>query len=338
MTKLQILFGFLTSFLCVQQAMALEIQEYNNCCDASAAVVIPGTKYFLVGNDENAVMTAYKLGQSKPIDKKVNLAKRISGITEDTEMEIEAATTIGETSYWISSHSRKKGGKLDTGRHWLFALKLGMDGNNVEAKLIGEPYRNLLKDLVNDSRYKEFNLEDFSKQIDPTRMPKTATAFNIEGMTVWQNKKLLVGLRAPLDASQKAILVSIENPKELMDGKPVVFGDPVRLKLGGVGVRSIEYIPELKKYYIVSGPFDRASGFHLFSWNGDPGSDPKEVRYDFGNLNPEALFSFPGSKTLQLLSDDGKVKAKYDGKDLECGEALSKGLPVHFRAVSIQAP
>ena len=154
---------------------------------------------------------------------------------------------------------------------------------------------------------------------------------------MWQGDKLLVGLRAP-SADTLAILVPIENPNEVIQGSPIKIGDPVTLDLGGMGVRSIEYVESTKKYYIVAGPWDRSAGFHLFSWSGERKDTPIELRTtDFANLNPEALFTFPGSTDLHVLSDDGKFTDKYGKKELECGKALLKGLPVHFRAITIPA-
>ncbi|MEA2561014.1 MAG: hypothetical protein QOH06_2518 [Acidobacteriota bacterium] len=68
---------------------------------------------------------------------------------------------------------------------------------------------------------------------------------------------------------------------------------------------------------IVAGAFDDSPDFQLFLWN--PAKPPKRVDTDLSGIRPEGivLFSNRPDEAL-LLSDDGGVIVKFDGKDTEC--------------------
>ena len=98
----------------------------------------------------------------------------------------------------------------------------------------------------------------------------------------------------------------LESAPDLLSGRKAKFGAPVRLDLGGNGVRSIERVGS--EYFIVADPPADDGRFKLYQWSGEANSAPSAVMHiDFHDLRPEALFAVPGTHRLQVLSDDGGI-------------------------------
>jgi hypothetical protein len=166
------------------------------------------------------------------------------------------------------------------------------------------PAKGLLDDLRADPQYKSFN---FGKEVAPEDQGGT----NIEGLASWRGDQLLIGFRNPIPdiPDDQALLAPLVNPAEVIQGKHARFGAPIRLDLGGRGVRSIEYLPREGAYLIVAGPFGDQGIFSLYRWCGDPTHAPELIKEaDFAPLHPEALVALPGREIL-LLSDDGDEPA-----------------------------
>lgn len=305
--------------------------EFIGTCDASAAIPLTGSK-FVVAGDENSLLNIYDWkhpGEGERID----LTKVIPGLKEEVELDLEAATKIGDTTYWISSHSRTKKGELDLRRHIFFALKFNSKGKRTKAILVGKPYTHLLKDLVNAKEFKSYRFEDFSSKLDNARRGEGRAGFNIEGMSTWRGKELLLGLRGPLDG-KLAILIPLKNPSDVVTGKEPRFGKPIKLDLDGYGIRAIEYIPSLGAYAILTGSVSENQGYGVYLWSGDKNDTrPKEIKgINFSDkFNPEAVFYLPGSESIYILSDDGNQK--YHG--IKCKDIEASGQVVFFRALKI---
>ena len=175
---------------------------------------------------------------------------------------------------------------------------------------VGVPYRDLLKDLKNDPDLDEFKLDQAAE-----KAPEDEDGLNIEGLAATPRGHLLIGFRNPIRKGQ-ALLVSLENPDEVIHEKRAKLGKPIALDLGKRGVRSIEYWPAARQYLIVAGAYDDRRDFRLFRWSGDRIDKPQEVKgVDFGSLNPEALFlaSEGDQERVLVLSDDGGVL--FDGRE-----------------------
>ncbi len=120
----------------------------------------------------------------------------------------------------------------------------------------------------------------------------------------------MIGFRNPIPG-RKALLVSLENPQAVIDGKEKPkLGQPILLDLGGLGIRSIEYSDAKKTYFIIAGPYDNNDGFQLYQWSGKPSEAPGLINgIDFQGLHPETLVVYPEEMTgIQILSDDGRKK------------------------------
>ena len=315
-------------------AGAIAQVEYRGMCDASAAVGL-GTSHFVVADDESDVLRIYKRGAPMPVasvDLTDHLRNRAAN-GETSEADIEGAAKIGSRIYWISSHARKgKDGTVDTHRQRFFATEVVGGANPPSVKAVGAAYEFLLKNLLADSR--------FAPLVEAAALgPETERGLNIEGLAATADGKLLIGFRNPRPGG-KALVVPLLNPAPVVDsGAAPVFGDLVRLDLGGRGIRSMERLEN--EFVIAAGPHGPADSnavqpaFALFRWSGVADQSPRFVRaLDAGTQRAEALFVDEDANELVILSDDGDEPV--DGRDCK-----HKKVPVEkksFRSRTIPLP
>jgi len=274
-------------------ASAQQITTYNGPCDASAAVALDAT-HFIVGDDEHNTLHVYRQGQPAPVAA-LNLANFL-GTAADEESDIEGAAAIGSRIYWITSHGRNSKGKARPARQRFFATEV-VPGQPPTVKPVGQAYANLLRDMLTAETLKPYRLDEAAR-----RPPEADGGLNIEGLAVTADGKLLIGLRNPLP-QQRALIIPLDNPGDVITGQPARFGEPFELDLGKRGIRSIERIGT--GYLIVAGPTGDQGSFALFRWSGRRDDMPTLVAgIDLRDLRPEALFAIGGNR-VQLLSDDG---------------------------------
>lgn len=316
----------------VQAWGAPVVLEHTGMCDASAAVAI-GSGRFVVANDEDNVLRLYEASQSGAVIAFQDIG-RFLDLSEGGEADIEGAARLegATTVYWITSHGRNKNNKFKPNRLRFVALDIQTVGKELKIARVGSPAKNLLDILRNDQRYQPFTL---GKEVAPEEKGGT----NIEGLASWRSDQLLIGFRNPILPDGKALLAPLANPAEVIQGTPAKFGDPVRLDLGGRGVRSIEYLPREGAYLIVAGPFDDdkegKTGFRLFRWCGDPGHAPEPIAgTDLSSLRPEALVALPNHEIL-LLSDDGDAPA---GSGKNCKDLKDHPEQQKFRSLRLALP
>ena len=278
------------------QAGAQPVLTYQGPCDASAAVALVA-EHFVVGDDEHNTLYIYRRGQAQAIAS-LNLSKFLD-TGADRESDIEGAAAIGQRIYWITSHGRDGKGSARPARHRFFATEV-LPGNPPALKPVGERYTRLLHDMEESAVLKPYKLGDAARL--------TAEAdggFNIEGLAATPAGTLLIGLRNPLP-QQRALLIPLENPGEVIAGQRARFGPPIELDLGQRGIRSIERVGE--SYLIAAGPPADSGSFALFRWSGRPGDAASPLTgIKLDDLRPEALFAIPHTSQVQLLSDDGGV-------------------------------
>ncbi len=299
-------------------ASAQAISTYDGPCDASAAIALDADR-FVVGNDEDNILRIYRRGRPAPTDA-LDLT-RFLDVRRNQEADIEAAAVIGTRAYWITSHGRNSAGKAQPSRHRIFATDL-RPGSAVALEPVGKPYTHLLRDLEEAESLEPYHLSDAARLA-----AEAQGGLNIEGLAATPDGRLLIGFRNPVPG-QRALIVPLENPAEVIEGKRAKLGTPVELDLGGRGIRSIELVgPE---YLIVAGPAADVGTFVLYRWSGRPGDAATPVpAADLGTLRPEALFAVPQAARVQLLSDDGGVR--FAG--IEC-----KALPMQrqsFRSLTL---
>jgi Protein of unknown function (DUF3616) len=274
---------------------------FTGTCDASGAVAL-SRDLFVVADDEDNVLRIYDANRGGAPLSSSDIAgalpiEAVAGKKRSAkrpEIDIEAATRIGDVALWITSHGRSSSGKERPERLFLFGTTAPATAGPLE--VIGVPYVSLLDDLSADARFSAFELGEAS-----THAPKTAGGLNIEGLTARPDGAVLIGFRNPLPHG-RALLVVLLNPLDVVRGEPARIGDPILLDLGGLGIRSLAWWHA--RYLIVAGPVADQGGFRLFLWTGEGQAHPLDG-VDLSGLHPEAFFTPEDRDRVLLLSDDG---------------------------------
>jgi hypothetical protein len=280
---------------------------FTGACDASGAVPV-SEQQFVVADDEDNLLRVYDAGRggaplhSTDLSAQVPLRKEDRGPAKSRnkkpkkapEFDLEAATRLGDTAYWLTSHGRNSKGKQRLERFIFFATTLPRAGE--PATLLGRPYVSLLDDLLAFEALRDFDLQTASE-----RAPKEPGALNVEGLTAMANGGgVYIGFRNPLPRG-RALIVPLLNPRKVIAGGAAQLGPPVLLDLGGLGIRALSWWRG--RYLIVGGPFGDGGGSRLYSWTGRGPATTLPI--DLEGLNPEGFFTPEERDEIMLLSDDG---------------------------------
>lgn len=280
---------------------------FTGTCDASAALGVSGD-LFVVANDEDNLLRFYRFSQPGQPLQTFDLKPWFTDKRKAPEADLEAATQLGDTVFFITSHGRNSSGKPAPARQRLFALTLTETNGTATVQRVGQIYTNLVADLATDARYAPFELTDAAEL-----SPKASGGFNIEALVATPAGALLIGFRNPIPHG-RALLAPLLNPREVIAGRPAKFGAPLQLDLGGLGLRDM--CATTNGYYLVAGP---ASGGHgesrLFIWSGNTDTPRAINEIHFPKSNPEGicLLDFGNHADLLIVSDDGS--RKINGKE-----------------------
>jgi uncharacterized protein DUF3616 len=249
---------------------------FEGAVDGSAGADVGGG-FFVDATDEDNKLRLYdvKGGPSlKTLDVGVDAAvKSVLGLQKIKECDLEGAAKIGDLIFWIGSHGRDQHAKEKKERQVLFATKLSGVGKDAKLEIAGTVYTQLIDDLLKDSALAPFDLAKAA-----TLAPKDEGALNIESIAA-NSGKLWIGFRNPQSKAKDALLVPLLNPTEIIEkGGRAKLGDPLLLKLGGLGVRDM--VAWNDGFLIIAGDFvDRfqpgAKPSRVFSWT--PGTAPKDI-------------------------------------------------------------
>jgi hypothetical protein len=298
---------------------------FEGACDASGAVPL-GNGLFVVGDDEDNLLRVYDSRRGGPPLRTLDLSPSLAlpAKKRPPEADIEAATELGGRAYWLSSHGRSSSGKAQPSRLRFFATTAPADG--VDLRVLGTPTARLLEDLLADPRLQGFGLREAAELA-----PKTRGGLNIEGMTAMlDGSGVLIGFRGPVPGG-KALVVPLLNPRELSEGQAARLGDPLRVDLGGLGVRGIS--SWRGRYLLIGGQMESGGASRLFLWKGGAdGPVPVQAR-ELAGLNPEAFVSQEGAERLLVLSDDG---SRLHG-NVEC-KRLKDPAQKRFRGAWVTLP
>ena len=168
---------------------------FEGMCDASGAVA-QSSRRLIAADDEDNVLRSYDAERGGPpgwsVDLSAALGLPLQGKKRPRhpEVDLEAATLLGDRAFWISSHGRNARGKRKAER--LQFLATTVPGDGAELTLIGA-YDGVLRDLLADPRYAGFDLASASELA-----PKAPGGLNIEGLTASSDGHLLIGFRNPI--------------------------------------------------------------------------------------------------------------------------------------------
>lgn len=209
--------------------------------------------------------------------------------------DLEGATTDGTNFYVVSSQSKPKA--ID--RAGLVKFTFDAKTQKVEA---AESINGLKSFLVE-------NVTDLKEMGD---VKARHGGVNIEGIA-WDpvRNRFLLGLRSPvIDGHAILIPLRLRNARGpfSIDNLEVVNSKAIRLPLGGVGIRGIEYDERAKLFRIISGATEDQdqTDFGIWEWNGDEARPaPRELNRFDRKLKPEGVARINiGSRRFTLIVFD----------------------------------
>jgi hypothetical protein len=199
---------------------------YRGACDASAAVALDA-EHFVAASDEDNTLRIYRRGNAALPVQSFELGALIRADPRRPESDLEGAARVGDTIYWISSHSRSGSGKDRPGRDRFFGTRLARAGEKWKLELVGTARGDLTHLIASAPGLAALRLAEAAE-----RSPKGADALNLEGLCAAPEGHLLLGFRNPLHAGQ-AVLVPLRNPAAFIAGAAPEFGRSARWILAG---------------------------------------------------------------------------------------------------------
>lgn len=267
---------------------------FEGTCDASGAVPI-NRELFAVADDEDNLLRIYHADRGGPPLWTYDLTPGLElADSVHVEADLEAATSIGNRAFWLTSHARTKGGDVAPNR--VLFVSTTVPTSSATMELQGVVQRSLLEQLASAPVLLPFELAKAAE-----KPPQEPGGLNIEGMTATPEGELLIGFRNPIPQG-RALIARMLNPLEVSAGEPAKFGEPILLDLDGRGIRSLSWWHG--EFLILAGSyaFERAS--KLYRWDGKS-TQATEVPLDFADMNPEAFFTPEDREEAMILSDDG---------------------------------
>ncbi|WZI66393.1 MAG: ExeM/NucH family extracellular endonuclease [Gloeotrichia echinulata IR180] len=294
--------------------------------DASTAIAID-SNYLLVGDDEDQTIRLYDRNNSGLPLASFDFTSSL-GLSGSTEVDIEASTKVGNTIYWMGSHSNSSGGSDRPNRERIFATQISGTGANTTLTFQGY-YQYLEDDLIAWDNANGHGLGagylGLGASAANNVVPEQTNGFNIEGLTIAPDgTTAYVGFRAPNEPTSdrtKALIVTVTNFTSILNASggtsgSATFGAPILLDLGGRGIRSIERNAN-NEYIIIAGSSGAAGSapndFRLYTWTGNAADTPVIRATDLTALNVggsfETIVEVPNSLTdstqFQVLIDNG---------------------------------
>ena len=243
--------------------------------DASGIAAVPGTDGVLfVDNGREGQVFWMSLDQN---GRQVGAIKAV-GLGVSIE-DIEGITTDGTHFYVVSSQSRPKA----IATEGLVRFKFDARSQSIEG-------------VESISGLKRFLVENVAELREEGDRKGKDGGVNIEGLA-WDPRqgRLLLGLRSPF-VDGHALLVPLRLRDQRgafsIDNLEVEGSKAIRLSLGGIGIRSIEYDGRANVFRIISGAAENQNqtDFGLWEWNGDERQPVlRETNRFDSSLKPEGV-------------------------------------------------
>ena len=316
---------------------------YREIADASAAVALDAN-LFIAAGDETDTLCIYDSNNpgSRPIAD-ANVGQFLNTDPAHPEPDIEGATWFNGRIFWITSHGRDKDGDYRLSRYQFFATTVTQAGPDANITVDGN-YFNLIDHLIEYDSIYNLGLTDaigvVDGHIDPNRIPALAPkeqGLNIEGLCASADgNSMFIAFRNPrprIGDVNCALIINLRNPEQVVfSGADPNFDPPILLNLDGLGIRSMEYSPTLGQYLIIAGSHKGGSDVPLqILYSYDMAASILTMLDDFPIIIPEAMFQFPDSSDICLLSDDGTLLI-----DTPEGPVQNKTLPREQRTFRTQ--
>lgn len=277
---------------------AAEPLVFTHMADASAGEWL-GDGLFVAASDEDNVLRVYRLTQGGAPVAACDLTPWMALDAKSPEMDIEGSAKIGDTIYWITSHAPNKNAKPRPNRQRFFATRVALSNGVPSFAVVDRPVTTLLTALDRDPRYAAFRLAEAARHA-----PKTPGSLNIEALCDTPEGGLLIGFRSPVPEGL-ALLAPLLNPAETVNGQTPRFGDPVRLDLGGDGLRAMTR--DADGYLIVAGSPLSGGRPGFYRWDGQHAPHREALPELPHDATPEGQITFEleGRRRRLILSDDG---------------------------------
>ncbi len=283
-----------------------EVVVFNGMCDASAAIPLENNR-FMMADDEDNILRIYdaKLGGA-PVDQLVLSAEKLgfaalqksdpkTGQAKPVELDLEAATRIGNSAFWLTSHARNAKGKQKLERFVFIGLK--RDKRAERWDFIGKPYDGLLASIIADPRFAAYEIAQAAQ-----KGAEELNGLNIEGMTARKEGGVYIGFRNPVPKG-RALVLTLTNPEKIILGEKPQWLAPIELDLNGLGVRGLSSWHG--DYWVIAGAVNQPQKSQLYRWAGGKGvAQLAEVDMP-ADFNPEGFFTPEDRSRFMVISDDG---------------------------------
>lgn len=307
-------------------APAPDYVAYTGCCDGSATAPV-NEALFANASDEENVLRLYPRGTGGPPVATLSL-RGFLGAHAHAEADLEGAARLGESIYWIGSHSRNSDGQLRPARHLLFATTIRGTGAAARLETSGQPFRDLAMAVAAQPSFERYRFAAGTKLAG-----EAPGGFNIEGLAAGPADALYVGLRNPLYQG-RALVVPLLNPQAVThEGKPAQLGPVLELDLQGLGIRDLARAGD--RWLVLGGPAEKGGRHRLFLWEG---GDHRPVPLPAGvvpkGFQAEGLVvdDVAGGHVAEILGDedDLKIGGVECWKIKELAQRRFRGLRVRY--------
>jgi hypothetical protein len=316
---------------------------YREIADASAAAALDANLFIAAGDETDKLCIYDSTGfGSRPIADS-NVGEFLHIDPAHPEPDIEGATWFNGRIFWITSHGRDRDGDYRLSRYQFFATTVTQAGPDANITVDGN-YFSLIDHLIEYDSIYNLGLTDaigvVDGHIDANKIPNLAPkeqGLNIEGLCASADgNSMFIAFRNPrprIDDVNNALIINLLNPEEVvLSGADPNFEPPMLLNLDGLGIRSMEYSPTLGQYLIIAGSQKGGSDSPLqILYAYDMTTCILTMLEDFPIITPEAMFQFPDSNDIYLLSDDGTLLI-----DTPEGPVQNKTLPREQRTFRTQ--